>query len=580
MDNTHIINLSSYVKPKVIEDKRKDWVAYGDDNDYYSYLIDLFINSTTNNAIITGISNMIFGKGIDALDSSSKPDQYAAMKSIFSDSCMRKVILDFKMLGEASFQVLYRDGKVVSAEHFPRQTLRAEKMNENGEIQAYYYHPKWKEVKPSDKPKRIAAFGFGNGKEPEIKIIKRYVSGYDYYCPQDYETAYCELECEISDFLINDVKNQFSGTKVVNFNNGTPDMEQQLRIKNDVMNKLTGSKGEKVIVSFNNNQESKTTVDDLSLNDAPSHYEYLSRECQNKLIIAHRVTSPLLLGMRTENNGLGSNADEIKTASLLFNNVTIRPYQDVICEAMDAILAVNDISLKLYFKTLQPLEFIDPSNAITDEAREEETGVKLSKDFSDEEGDIMLDLLVGETMDEYELIGKREYKEENEDLETWTKKVIDGNVELESIKSKPSGDSYLDKSVYKVRYAYEEKYTSGNSRKFCKQMMTRTRNGVVYRIEDIDKASRDGVNKSHGHKGQPYDLFKYKGGVSCGHYFEERLYRLKKKDGEYVEDKALSSSEEVDTIPKSYRPTPAGHKEAKKAPKDMPNNGHHPNYKG
>jgi len=222
--DTHIINLSSYVKPKVIEDKRKDWVAYGDDNNYYQYLIDLFINSTTNNAIITGVSNMIFGKGIDALDSSSKPDQYAAMKSIFSDSCMRKVILDFKMLGEGSFQVLRRDGRVVSAEHFPRQTLRAEKMNEDGEIQAYYYHPKWHEVKPSDKPKRIAAFGFGNGKEPEIKIIKRYVSGYDYYCPQDYETAYCELECEISDFLINDVKNSFSGTKVVNFNNGTPDI--------------------------------------------------------------------------------------------------------------------------------------------------------------------------------------------------------------------------------------------------------------------------------------------------------------------------------------------------------------------
>ena len=580
MDNTHIINLSSYVKPKVIEDKRKDWVAYGDDNNYYQYLIDLFINSTTNNAIINGISNMIFGKGIDALDSSSKPDQYAAMKSIFSDSCMRKVILDFKMLGEASFQVLYRDGRVVKSEHFPRQTLRAEKMNDEGQIEAYYYHPKWHEVKPSDKPKRIAAFGFGNGKEPEIKIIKRYVSGFDYYCPQDYETAYAELECEISDFLINDVKNQFSGTKVVNFNNGTPDMEQQLRIKNDVMNKLTGSKGEKVIVSFNNNQESKTTVDDLSLNDAPSHYEYLSRECQNKLIIAHRVTSPLLLGMRTENNGLGSNADEIKTASLLFNNVTIRPYQDMISEAMDDILAVNDISLKLYFKTLQPLEFIDPSNAITDEAREEETGVKLSKDFTDEEGDIMLDLLEGETMDDFELIGKREFNEENEDLETWTKKVIDGNIELESIKSKPSGDSYLDKSVYKVRYAYEEKYTSGNSRKFCKQMMARTRNGVVYRLEDIDKASRGGVNQSHGHKGQPYDLFKYKGGVNCGHYFEERLYRLKKKDGEYVEDKALSSSEEVDTIPKSYRPRPAGHKIAKKAPKDLPNNGHHPNFKG
>jgi len=459
--DTHIINLSSYVKPKVIEDKRKDWVAYGDDNDYYQYLIDLFINSTTNNAIINGISNMIYGKGIDALDSSSKPDQYAAMKSIFSDSCMRKVILDFKMLGEASFQVLYRDGKVVSAEHFPRQTLRAEKMNEDGQIEAYYYHPKWKEVKPSDKPKRIAAFGFGNGKEPEIKIIKRYVSGYDYYCPQDYETAYAELECEISDFLINDVKNSFSGTKVVNFNNGTPDMEQQLRIKNDVMNKLTGSKGEKVIVSFNNNQESKTTVDDISLNDAPSHYEYLSRECQNKLIIAHRVTSPLLLGMRTENNGLGSNADEIKTASLLFNSVTIRPYQDVICDAMDDILAVNDISLKLYFKTLQPLEFIDPSNAITDEAREEETGVKLSSDerpFLDDDTaneiwEMIKDLGEDENLEDYELLDVDDTEDEPEDF--------DVESYLNGLHLSATQDSTQDDKRYKVRY----KYVKGTNRK-------------------------------------------------------------------------------------------------------------------
>lgn len=580
MENTHFINLSSYVKPSVIEDKRKDWVAYGDDNDYYSYLIYLYINSTTNNAIINGVSNMIYGRGLDALDSSSKPDEYASMKSIFADSCMRKVVLDLKMLGEGSFQILYKNGKVVKAEHFPRQTLRAEKMSDNGKIEAYYYHPNWKDAKPSDQPKRIAAFGCGNGKEPEIKVIKKYVSGYDYYAPQDYETAYCELECQISDYLINDVRNGFSGTKVVNFNNGVPDLEQQLQVKSDIMTKLTGAKGEKVIISFNNSQESKTTVDDLSLTDAPSHYEYLARECQNKLIIAHRVTSPLLLGIRTENNGLGSNADEIETASKLFNNITIKPYQDLICESIDEILAVNNISLKLYFKTLQPLAFIDTGNAVNDETREEETGVKLSRDFTDKEGDIMLDLLVGETMEGYELIGKREYKEDNEDLEAWKKKVIDGNVELESIKSKPSGDSYLDKSIYKVRYAYEEKYTSGNSRKFCKQMMKRTRNGVVYRLEDIDKASREGVNKSHGHKGKPYDLFKFKGGVNCGHFFEERLYRLKKKNGEYVEDKALSSSEEVNQIPKSYRPRPAGHKQAKKAPKDMPNNGHHPNFKG
>ena len=40
--------------------------------------------------------------------------------------------------------------------------------------------------------------------------------------------------------------------------------------------------------------------------------------------MGHRVTSPLLLGVRDGNSGLGNNADEIKTASLLFNNITIK----------------------------------------------------------------------------------------------------------------------------------------------------------------------------------------------------------------------------------------------------------------
>ena len=87
----------------------------------------------------------------------------------------------------------------------------------------------------------------------------------------------------------------FSGTKIINFSNGVPDREKQLAIKNDIMQKLTGSYGEKVIVAFNNNAESKTTIDDVSLTDAPAHYSYLSEECSRKIMLTHRVTSPLLI---------------------------------------------------------------------------------------------------------------------------------------------------------------------------------------------------------------------------------------------------------------------------------------------
>jgi len=573
MDNLHIVNLASYNRPKISEDKNRDWVEYGDDNDYYSYLIELYTNSTTNHSIINGVSNMIYGKGLDALDSSKKPNEYAAMRSIFSDSCLRKVVLDLKLLGEGSFQVLYQKGEVKKAEHFPRQTLRAEKMNDEGQIEAYYYHPNWSKVKRSDKPQRIAAFGFGNGNEPEIKIVKKYVSGYDYYCPPDYQggLAYAELESEVADYLINDVQNGFSGTKVVNFNNGVPDAEKQLQIKSDVMRKLTGARGEKVVIAFNNNAESKTTVDDIPLNDAPQHYEYLSNECSAKLIVAHRVTSPLLLGIRTENNGLGSNADEIKTAALLFDNITIKPYQDLLTDCIDDILAVNGISLKLYFKTLQPLSFIETDNAITDEAREEETGVKnefsLSKEFDD---DKMFDLLnefgEEEDLENWELVDEREVDYDQEE-------ALDKMIGLASTgTARPNAnseqDGEADNMKFKVRYQYAPLRTQANSREFCKKMVNAKK---IYRKEDITQMSTRAVNAGWGLNGAAtYDIWLYKGGGACHHFWMRKTYMAKGVKPDATNPNAEISVNKAKK--EGFTPEVNDPKVAKR-PKDMPNQG-------
>jgi len=581
MDNLHIVNLASYNRPKISEDKNRDWVDYGEDNDYYSYLIELYTNSTTNNAIINGVSNMIYGKGLDALDSNRKPNEYASMRSIFSDSCLRKITLDLKLLGEGSIQVLYKDKKVVKGEHFPRQTLRAEKCNEDGQIEAYYYYHDWAKLKRSDKPKRIAAFGFGNGTEPEIKIIKKYVSGYDYYCPVDYQggLAYAELESEVSDYLINDVQNGFSGTKVVNFNNGVPDKEKQIQVKNDVMRKLTGARGEKVVIAFNNNAESKTTVDDIPLNDAPQHYEYLSNECSNKLIVAHRVTSPLLLGIRTENNGLGSNADEIKTAALLFDNITIKPYQELICDALDDILAVNGISLKLYFKTLQPLAFIETDNAITDEAREEETGVKdeltLSKEesFDDNEMfDLLSDFGEEEDLENWELLDEREVDYDQEE-------ALDKMIGLASTgTARPNAKSDLDgetknNNKFIVRYQYAPLAVSNNSRDFCRKMVAAKK---IYRKEDITQMSTKAVNAGWGKGGAAtYDIWLYKGGGACHHFWMRKTYMAKegvKPDVNSPKTKPVykqqRKNEGIKPPNKKKEPSLVSTK-----PKDMPNQG-------
>ena len=584
MNDLRVLNLSTYTSPKIKETKTDNFVSYGEDNNYFQFLIDRYNGSATNNAIINGMSEMIFGRGLDATDSNRKPEAYAQMITLFHDDCVRRLSSDLKLMGQCAMQVIYSKDrkKIARVEHIPVETLRAEKCNEKGEIEAYYMHPDWANYKKNDTLKRIEAFGYGN--EPiQIYYVKPYKAGYKYYSPVDYQGGiqYAELEEEISNYHINNIMNGLAPSMLINFNNGTPDPEQRQLIENRIYQKFSGSSNSgKFILSFNDDANTAASIEPIQLSDAHNQYQFLSDESMRKIMVAHRVVSPMLLGVK-DSSGLGNNADELKTASLLMDNTVIRPFQTLLINAFDDILAYNDISLNLYFKTLQPLEFKELDNVVDQETREEETGVKLSKeneDFNDEE---MLNALDGEEIsDEWELVEKREYSEDNESVEDWADKLIKEkkstlNKLADFIKSKPNDKSKLDKSYYKIRYEYSEKYSSGNSRKFCKNMMGRTAKGVVYRKEDIDQASFSGVNKSFGHKGNNYSLFKYKGGVNCGHFWSENLYRLKSKTEKYI-----SRGKEVDNIPKSYVPKGEEYKTAEIAPKDMANNGHHPNYKG
>ena len=189
----------------------------------------------------------------------------------------------------------------------------------------------------------------------------------------------------------------------------------------------------------------------------------------------------------------------------------------------------------------------------------------------------MLDALeVGEAidLDEWELVDVRE--ENQESTEDWANSLIRPTQSAiqklaDFVTSRPNKESNLDKDYYKIRYSYQEKYSSGNSRRFCSQMMGRTGRGVVYRKEDIDSASEDGVNNQFGHEGQNYSLFRYKGGVQCGHYWQEELYRMKSKTELYI-----SRGKIVDNIPDKKKPRGSAYRDAKKAPRDMPRNGAYP----
>ena len=115
---------------------------------------------------------MIYGRGLNATDSTEKPEMFGKMQSLLKPTDIKRIVNDLKMLGQATVQVVYGAGKkeIIGLHHFPMETLRAEKAKD-GKVQAYYYHPDWVNIKPTDKPKEIPSFRNGDRGEKERFIV-------------------------------------------------------------------------------------------------------------------------------------------------------------------------------------------------------------------------------------------------------------------------------------------------------------------------------------------------------------------------------------------------------------------------
>ena len=581
------VNLSTYTSPEIKEVNGEDYIEYGADNNYFQYLIDRYNGSPTNNASINGISQAIYGKGLNATDSSSKPNEYAQMVSLLKKDVVRKLCYDLKLMGQCAMQVIYsKDRKsIAQIEHMPIETLRAEKCNDDGDIPAYYYFKDWVNIKRSDDPLRIPAYGMSN-ENIEIYYVKPYKSGFYYYSPVDYQGGlqYAELEEEVSNYHLNNIMNGLAPSMLINFNNGTPNQEERQLIESKIAQKFSGtSNAGKFILAFNDNKESSAEITPVQLSDAHNQYQFLSEEATKKIMVAHRIVSPMLLGIKDQ-SGLGNNAEEIKTASLLMDNTVIRPFQELLIDCFDTLLAYNDIALNLYFTTLQPLEFTEVDNAIQDkEEIEEETGVEMEEsatELSSDNTEVLLGSLgsSGTQMgDEWvvvdELDEDSEYSNEdwaafliNEKPQTTLSKVRELVGLKDFVTSKAGGSAYSDldskNGLYKIRYKYARGMSqSGKSRDFCENMMSMSSAGTVWRIEDIDKASNfEDVNVEFRHKpSMRYNIFELKGGIYCKHKWVRVLYRLESKT---EASKNLKNYKKTRTIPAYALRNPRGSKKA------------------
>ena len=368
-----VVNLNQNHIPRVLEDTktRQAWVPFGvfGQDDFFEAVTMAFNTSTTNAACVEGIADLIYGKGLY----SKREDFNTVLQKVIPQEEVKRVSFDLKLYGNAAFQVYWDDShtKIIKFYHVPVQYLRAEKIMDNPKIENYYYCTDWNDQRAVKNKKKIPAFETSNEK-CEILWIKNYSPSLYYYSLPDWVSAlqFSFVEAELSNLHINNIENGFLPAVMINFNNGIPAPEERQTIEDLVMHKFTGTKNAgRFMISFNESLETKPTIDPIAIENLNEKYEYAAGYAQDRILVAHRVTSPLLFGIRTENNGFSSQSEEMMTAFSILQTMTISPFQNVILNSLDYALACGGWDdAQLYFDQLTPLAILSQQAEDTDKS--------------------------------------------------------------------------------------------------------------------------------------------------------------------------------------------------------------------
>jgi len=542
-----LITLSNYVRPDVVEVQSKDWVLNGKKNSFYQYIIDRYNGSPTNSSIINSYIDLIYGRGLAYTNGVEGVNDWARLQTILRPKELRKIIADFEVFGEFSFQVVKNKGKGLhSILHVAKQDVVPNKENEDGDIDTFWYSKDWTNTYKY-KPEPFPAFGTSNN-AIELYVGKPYKVGKTYFSDPDYLAGmpYCEMEEEIANLNINSIKNGLSAGYIINVPDGKSwGDEEKDNFEKAIKQKLTGSpNASRFVLSFNG-RDVEITVTPFPVNDnIHKQWQFLTEEAKQQILTSHRATSPSLVGI-ISSSGFSNTADEMDTAEEQLMKRVIKPKQDFILDALEEVLMQYDINLDLVFKPLTEVK---------------KEPVQMSKHVcmdEDVELSSLLEKYAQDPPEGYELTDGTEF-----DLQMSAKQT-----------------SEQDTSIWKTRYQYSKgtsKTPKGGSRLFCNKMMLLADAGKVYRKEDIELMSMQGVNGKFAHSGGKYDIFLYAGGVNCYHRWERRVYKKRlNADGTPKKGNALQQTDELNVNQarrQGYKP-PKNPKDVAIAEIDKPNKG-------
>jgi hypothetical protein len=537
----HRVQMAEYQPVAASEkEQRGGWVNYGDDNQYPQFLIDLYHTAPVHGALCTSIAQMIAGDGIDA------PTEVV---EVIGEKTIDKIAYDLKVQGGFFVEVIKSVDGTSNARinHLPFENCRLAKVDEEDEIPGIYYSKDWKNTQ-KNKPVFISKFSSTSQDERQCYFHFANTFGSQYYGKPDYISGinYITLSRELSMFYVNQVMNGFFPSIAIHFRNGDPDPDQKRVLESQFQRKTGARNAGFIYFTYSDPAVEPPKIDSFPVPEQEKLYQWHSEDSKGQIMIAHRVTSPLLFGIR-DGGGLGNNANEMTEALATFNRMVIAPAQQSIVEMIESVTGQKGISIKPYTINIAP------------ESQGAPTPIALKKKApaitaADEDAWIAHLSDKGETIDadEWELV--REDEAGDHGFESDLNAKYDAlALESMAVADYANGDDkskWGDAGLYKLRYAYSQNLSEG-SRPFCVEMVAASKQGRVFRYEDIKSMGEDGVNGQFAPQGSStYDIFTWKGGVYCHHFWKRQIY-LRKRDaqGRILPNKGLENDKRVGNVP-------------------------------
>ncbi|HVX49554.1 MAG TPA: hypothetical protein VHB48_05325 [Chitinophagaceae bacterium] len=356
-----VLNFGSDNAPIIRERTGRDWIEFGDKNDYSDFLISLYNKSPKHGAIINGKAKYIFGGGLakdgfaeqalcDQVNDAGEKIKAQPVNNMGEtlNEVLYKSILDTRIHGGFRWVIVWNKMGGFEILHAEFQKLRRGKNNN------FYWKKNWRDSR--EQPIEYPEFNISNRQGAQVFAYDEYRPGTEDYPLPEYINCidYIQADAEVAAHTYGNAQGGFTASKMISFFNGDIDEEGKRVIEKKLTEKFTGRRGQKFMLTFNTDSSKKPVIDDLGASDMTKEdFTAIDKNIEQNIFTGHEITSPALFGVKTEGQ-LGNN-QELQTAYTIFNNTYARPKQQDLERIVNYFAGLMGMGDDYRLQTLNPI---------------------------------------------------------------------------------------------------------------------------------------------------------------------------------------------------------------------------------